>query len=448
MFLVSGGGVTYSFVDDKEKESSLATMSCAIKEGINKGEAKLLLSSPRYCDVLLGNLRDCEIFECYDGLVWISKMLNAYFTKFYSNTKRLIAILLNGYELTQKHLGDIPERLEKNGFKIVYVITFSSRWVNELEKQLKEQNKDYIFAEYEFLEHLNFFPFLIEQADVIKVHPDVKSLKIFTSMEQMPHRIWLPKEFNAAQDFSMAMSSYVNVHFQSIYPVVVKAQQFDNIYPDAYLRLVKGGYPSIDKQSQLELDFSVKRDTVIFVVDLVEEYHLNRYAKIMRNLLDNGFRVLFKKCPPHIELDALENAFAEQFIEYENFINYAIPRLTQEENQRAIALVGYSSSMCYSFPTVNKRPAIVLYPSRGSLLGNENDVFFHPSLHIQCFEEEDSELLETIKTLANDGRTQKQWQERIEDFCREDCYHYGNASVFLTDWIIDWYDKRDILIKE
>ncbi|AWI34460.1 hypothetical protein [Helicobacter apodemus] len=249
------------------------------------------------------------------------------------------------------------------GFKIIYIIAFSSRWFNGLKAKLDESGEDYIVAEFEFLEALDFFPFLIEQADAIKVNSAVKSLKIFTSMEQLHNALLLPRSYCEAQNLSFNWASYINIHFNSIYDKVLERQKFYDIFPNPSPRFIKGGYPSIDKQSKMQVKHDIVRDTIVFIsstpyTDLLQGFH-----NLINMLLDEGFRVLFKPDPSHCECKHLEDDFVRELIGRENFVYYEYePRLNEEEFSRAIVFVSTLSSTAYSFPVICRRPTILLYP--------------------------------------------------------------------------------------
>lgn len=409
----------------------------------------MLLASPTYFDCLLDNALKLGVKECYDGVKLVAGKLNTYFKEKYKNQKRLIAIMLNGYELEQKHLGNIPNLLKQNGFNIVYIIPFSSRWVEGLENKVKNNCEDYIFAEFEFLESLDFFPLLIEQADAIKVNQNIKSLKLFTSMEQLCDIIFFSDEYLQAQDLSFYWSSYINIHFEGIYNEVLQRQKFCNIFPNPSPRLIKGGYPSIDRQSETLIDFNVKRDTVIFA-HLPVDNNNQRFKRLITDLLENGFRVMLKAVTPHFECAEEESNFSKHFMHYPNFMYYTEPRLSKEEQERAITIIAQATSMGYSFPALCKRPSILLYPSRSLIPSDklQRDTYYNDKLHIRIFEEEDAKFIDIVRRLANDKQYQQEWRSKIEDFCQNDIYHYGNASAYLANWIMDWYDRREILVTQ
>ena len=50
-----------------------------------------------------------------------------------------------------------------------------------------------------------------------------------------------------------------------------------------------------------------------------------------------------------------------------------------------------------------------------------------------------------MQELAGNKAVQQQWREKIEDYCKNDLYHYGNASEFIAKWICNWYNNREIL---
>lgn len=150
---ISAGGGGIFLLDDQD--NSFLDSIDTIKNEINKTKCKILLSSHKYMNQLLEKLKNYDIYECHDGIEMVASMINRYYKEKYKG-KKLIAIALNGYEVYQKHLGDIPYMLKEAGFSIVYIVSLASRWANDLIFKLETANEDYVLADYEFLEALDF----------------------------------------------------------------------------------------------------------------------------------------------------------------------------------------------------------------------------------------------------------------------------------------------------
>ncbi|MDE5602576.1 MAG: hypothetical protein K2I71_01445, partial [Helicobacter sp.] len=445
-----------SFVDDKD-QNTLENMALEIRENIATKEAKLLLSSSRYMDNLLDNVMKNGIFECYDGIKEITTLVNNYYKQKFQG-ERVVAVILDGFGVEQKHLGDIVKILEQKNFKILYIVFYTSVWLKELEEELQAKKKDYILAGLEFMQNLDFFPFVISQVNAEKFHPNVRSLKLYASMDEVPNYVWLndlfkDRMYKECIDLNFYQSFYINIHSQTHYEDFYKTQQFFNLDPNPSYRLIKGGYPSIEKEvvnfaKQRE---EVFRDTVIFISALLNHYYPKFLSKIIHNVLNAGFRVVFKSCPAHCELEAQEDEFVEngEFEKNPNFLYWRNdkPKLSIEELNRSIVAIEAASSMMYSYPVITKRPAILLYPKKDSIPQDllEQDCFYHKDLHIRIFEEDSKDLIEILQKLSMDKKYQKEWERKIQKYCKEDLYNFGNASEYLANWIVEWYNKREIL---
>ena len=429
-------------------------MSCSIKEGINKGEAKLLLSSPKYYDCLLENVESLGILECYDGVAYIGDKVNAYFKDKY-DCSNLIGVCLSGFSIEQKHLGSLLDYLKKAGLRIVYIISLEHTWIKEILKSMEESKELFVCADCEVLERLNFFPFVLEQGNVMRFHTGVSNLKIVTSMEQIPNQVCSSKESLEILNMAFFMSSYVNVHSESLYKVIAKYQEFGGNAENPSLRLIKGGYPSIEKEVAIFKECYNKgvRDTVIFISCFLNFKQPEKLKAFILATLEAGWRVIFKSCPPLVGLkvDSREGEeyFIEPFLCYDNFVYYdnSKPRLSLQDLERSITMVELYSSMMYSYPVITKRPAILLYPKSQEILKGAEDCFYHQDLHLRIFGDRIADFLECVESLTKDS-TQKLWEKKIAHYCESDLYNFECASAFLADWIIRWYQKRKLLIKE
>lgn len=411
----------------------------------------MLLAAPNYMNDLLGNVKNNGISECYNGVEFIAKQINNYYKQKYKN-QHLIAISPSGYANFQKHLGDIPKILKQNGFKIIYIITFSDFW-SDLETKLKEEGEDYIFAEFEFAECLDFFPFMLSQKDntYVSLNKKVTSLRMLPSMEMCPSPIVYPEK-QSAYDLLNYKSTYINIHSQKFLKIINDRQKlFSGIGVDVFYKLLKGGYPSIDNHPHLQCENYKDLDSVIIVGGVIENYFFDELCRVMDNLLKLGYRVVFKDIQKavggHIaSADKIER-IKEGFCGYKNFVWYVEPNLSDEELKRSITLIGAgTSSMEYSYPTIAKKPAILLYfgvSSSDKVL--ESDSFYHPSLHIRICKDELDTLPQVLETLKSDEDYQAQRKALILDYCQNDLYNYGYAGEFIAQWIMNWYENREIL---
>ncbi|EES89364.1 hypothetical protein [Helicobacter canadensis] len=443
---------TYFFIDDNSPEQSLERLSAAVKEEIFQSKAKLLLSSPKNYDKLLDNCLKYGICECYDGVKISANWLNSYYREKF-DCSNIIAVQLSGFSSFQKHLGSICQRLQEGGLQIVYVVSLGHYWFSEIKNDLDKRGEKYLCADAEILENLNFFPFIIEQTNIARFYTGVYSLKIVTSMEQISNRICSTKELLEVLNISFLLSSYVNIHSKSIYKEIFKLQSFNGILPSPEPRLIRGGYPSIEKEVDEfgdTIDYTIKRDTVIFISTFLNFNQPQKLSRYILKALDFGFRVIFKSCPPLEQTHkSREDDFAEAFKSYPNFIYWQneTPRLSKEELQRSITAIEIYSSMMYSYPVITKRPAILLYPNRNDTNQEilENDCFYQENLHIRIFEEDESSFIEVFVKLSEDLSYQREWEKKILDYCQNDLFNFKNASIYLSNWILKWYKKRRLL---
>ena len=445
-FLKSAGGgflnASYSFVDDSDSKISLQENRNKIQQGIDCKQAKLCLTSIKYQDILLQNIINAEINQCYNGISMFADALNAYLMRKFK-AKKVIGIVLKNHAIKQKYLGSIESILEQNGFVIIYILTYYNFIHYQIEEYCKQNKKHYIYCDYEVLERISFFPFVIDQSVGMKFHQDVASLKMIPSMDMYP---CATHEYGQkCYDLFLYQSRYINTHSQSLYELIYKKQTFGGAFGDVSYKLVKGGYPSIDEQTHDVLDAKSKLDTVVIIGDTLCINFYCELVELIFKLIENGFRVLYKstKRSPHNNIEKLRLKFAGK----EYFVWYEESKLSVEELSRSIAALEYGiSSMAYSYPVLTKKPSILLYfdiCSSDSIL--QKDTFYHPSLHIRLCQDEIWNLLPILKNLAEDKIYQQQWREKIEDYCKNDLYHYGNASEFIAKWICDWYKKREIL---
>lgn len=444
---------TYEFLDDKDENTNLKAKAKEIKKAQKNGSGELLLSSLIYLDSLLDNCAKNEI-KPKNGIKEIGILLNEYFKKHLAQkypNKRIICIQLHWYEKNQKHLGNIIPLLEKQGFIIVYLIKFANRFAQDFIKELEEQNKEYVCADFELINELNFFPFIITQAEIIIAHKSVAQLKIHASFDMINQPFCFSKENQESQNLGYHYCTYISCHTKRMRELLAQKQSYDGTWPNQNTRLIEGGYPSIDKefekisQNKEIWDFE-KRDSVIILSSDFLQAQPKRLAKIIESLLDNNFRVVFKTCPAYEndELNKIELDFANQFINHSNFILYEKHRLNQEEQKRAICVCEFMSSMLYSFPILTNRPALLLYPKESECKENEikNDPFYEPNLHIRIFAEND-ETIPAICRKLQEKKEQEIWAQKIENFRQNELYNFGKASEFLVQFICDWYERRE-----
>ena len=446
-FLKSAGGggfvdASYSFLDDSDPKISLMANQDEIKQKIECNQAKLCLTSIKYQDILLQNVINANIHQCCDGVKMFADALNVYFKEKLCG-KKIIGVVMKNHAIKQKYLGSIESILEQNGFQIVYILTYYNFIHDQIEEYFKQNQKIYIYCDYEVLEKISFIPFVIDQSAGMKFHPDVASLKMVPSMDMYP--IMTHEYGQKCYDLFWHQSRYVNVHSQSLYNIVYERQTFGGAFSGVSYKLVKGGYPSIDEQTRDVLDTKCDLDTVVIIGDTLCINSYDKLVELIFELIDNGFRVLYKPTKRH-SYNNIEK-LRLMFLGKENFVWYEESKLNACELSRSIvALESGISSMAYSYPVLAKKPSILLYfdiHSSDSIL--QKDTFFNSSLHIRLCQDEIKNLLPILKDLAENKATQQQWKDKIKDYCKNDLYHYGCASEFIAQWICEWYQKREIL---
>ena len=444
-----GGGMnTYSFLDDCKKEEALEANSAKIRQEISEGKACLYLTSRQLQDKLLENVNRNGIKKCFDGIIILSGILNQYYKeKFYN--KKIIAIVLKNHNVEQKSLGFMIDFLCQKGFSIVYIITYQNFIHKEIEQFLIKNHQNYIYANFEILAQLTFFPFVIDQSPGMKFHQNVSSLKMIPSMDMYPNPI-SHADVLRNYDLFLHYSSYINTHSKTLYDITQKRQSFGGSFGDISHRLLKGGYPSLDKQirlleTQKRNNIIQKMDSVIIVGDTLCIKFYDILLEIIQNLLSLGIRVLYKPTNRHHEVEILnlKNFFKEEY----KFVWYSQQRLEKEELDRSfMAIEAGISSMAYTYPILTKKPCVLLYLQNNSWdIALKNDIFYHPSLHIRLCQNEMESLEKIVYQLRKDKNYQEHWRNKIEHYCKEDMYHYGRASEYLVEWINQWYKKREIM---
>lgn len=448
--------VSFSFIDDGDPISSLEANLEIIKKGIEGGEAEILICSKRFCDVILEKLFNNGIRECRNGLELVANKINAYYKDKFPMYKR-IGILLDGYGANQKHLGNIPMYLQKFGFKVIYLIVPDSEWLEDIKgKGGILSDDELVYVTDEFLELFDFYPFIIFQNErLTKLNPNITSLKLFVTAEQMSNQIVRHNPNYAAMEvLGNGLCDYVNVHSESLYNAMLeRLSEVKKTVGVNNGKFLKGGYPSIDKQIADFTDKDCKRDTIIFIsshgfyencMDFVEE--------AVWSLIDK-YRILWKSHPVFVKKLSFEEEMSliKKFMHHKNFVYYREARLNQAELERSICIMVNTSSMGYSYPPLAKRPAILLYPSESvKLLQTTKDAYYNPKIHIRYIQASAGggncgELVSIVRNLAEDKATQQQWKDKIEDYCKNDLFNYGCASEFIAKWICNWYKNREIL---
>ncbi|MCI7047281.1 hypothetical protein [Helicobacter sp.] len=448
---------TYSYIDDKKEGIGLADIKDKLNISLQNGSGMILVSSKKYLDNILENLQENGIKECFNGIELIAKRINCYFRKKYYES-RIVGILLDGYEVGQKHLGNIPNLLKKNGYKVVYLIHPQNEWLLELEEKMLHDGWEYIYVTDEILEHLDFFSLLIFQNErLTKFNPRVSSLKLFVTAEQMSNQAVLPSaNYAAFECLSNCLCDYINTHSVSLHKAML--ERYENLNREISFNcgvFLGGGYPSIDNQIQEFVEQNSKRDSLIFVSSTTwyQKEMIDYVKEIIKKFIDD-FRIVFKSHPIYSKREGFYNElnFKENFIGHSNFVYYTKARLSNDELNRSICLFTSTSSMGYSYPPIVKRPAILLYPIKSAV----KDVYYNPKIHIKFYKDcnmivdggEGDNIKEVITKLSFDENYQKYWRDKIEHYCKEDMYHYGNASEYLVEWINQWYRKREILKRQ
>ncbi len=428
-----------------------------IKDELCNEEAKIFLSSKKYMHQCLCKLKEGGVEVAYNGIKHLGERLNQMFKEKYKNQKICGIFCDTGGNPLHKYLGDIRKILENNGIKPIYFLYYESEYYKEFLEYHTKNNDEIVMANYEFLSQFDFVPFVITHCNVLHFHPNVVTLRIHASLDEVSNYVWLVDYYQdrgveRAHTIANYLSTYLNIHSQSHYEYFLKNQRLCGVDSNPAPRFLKGGYPSIDKEvaESQKIDFSVKRDTVVFISAMVNFYYEEYYSEILEVVLKEGYRVIFKSNPSHISFQQREDDFALKFKKYPNFIYQGNeePRLSVENKSRSITMIEGASSLMYSYPVTAKRPAILLYPTKDTIPKDllEEDSFYNPSLHIRLFKEEAKESIKNyLKRLSDDLEYQRQWKEKIEDYCQNNLYHFGSASKSIADFILEWYQAHNIL---
>lgn len=446
---------TYSFLDDKNIKLALKTHSSNINKQIKNNEAKLLLSAPGILDILLQNLKDYGIIKAFNGVNFTASVLNYYFKEKYKNTKKLVAISIEVFYRDFKQFGNIREILKERGFVLFYILPLNCPYSEHYLDILNKENADFLCADFEFFYEFDFFKLILRMSKLREMPKGVNSLLIYHSQEQLPSVIDNEEYDTLAHELMNITSNYIVLHAKAFENRIYNLLKMDyyNQEISTRARILPLGYASNDNQikASSEILHTCKRDTIIFMSKA--SYYSNknqgdRIKKLIYKSLELGYFVIYKSHPNITNNDEQEREFCEEFISHKNFTLYnKNPRLSNEEFSRAICFVSISSSTAYSFPVISKRPVILLYPKKDEICKEklEKDDFFQSDLHERLFEDDDDKFSSLVNSLANDELLQEKWRVKITNFCENNLYNYGKASVAIADWICEWFAKREIL---
>lgn len=413
----------------------------------------LLLASKKNIDSLLANCKRFNL-KAKDGFLYFSAKINKHFSDKFKG-KRICAVVLKNYDLEQKHLGNILSILESNGFIIFYLLSFENFLQEQLSKILQENNKEFLYVGWDMISYLDFFPFVIDQTMVYRFSQKVANLRMIPSFDMYPNTITHPDSMRN-YDLHLEAATYVNCHCQSLYDLTYKNQQwisqvalpngeveeFASI-PNPSYKLIKGGYPSIDKVLKEYSPKNVKRELVIFIGEHINFITPKELGSLMGKILENGFKVLYKTSRQNAQS---EKDMCVDFFNNSNFEYYEKLRLNDDILDRSICIVGAVSSMLYTFPITTKRPGILYYSLETvSSYENKFDSFYNSDLHLCFCKGQEDLIIDAIYRLKNDLEYQNKWHKKIDSFIKNNLFNAGKASEFLANWIIDWYEKRELI---
>ncbi len=218
-------------------------------------------------------------------------------------------------------------------------------------------------------------------------------------------------------------------------------KEFYNQHGGYQQNLLELGYPGLDCALEEYYETDLKRDSVI-LLSLPKEPFLKILAQSIGNLLEAGFRVVYKSHNGHLELQAQENAFVETWLDNPNFVYYTKANLELEELQRSITMIEFRSSMLYTYPIITKKPALMLQLQSEDFYLKQNiqDNFFEEKLHIKIFNQK--EMVEVVKKLQKNHKFFDFRRSLIWEYCKNEAYCYGSSSQKIAAFIWRYYQSH------
>lgn len=369
-----------------------------------------------------------------DGFKWIMSEILSYLK---IEPHKTAALLHSGMS-DGKYLGDIIKYLQNS--KTCFVEIFTDYFNYQIRKSSQSSDDKILLIPFEYLKFLNFKVVAatgnFEKFNKkLMVHP--KSIKIM-----IPHGYTTPLallSYYARKDIHIEeeIKEYQNM---AIDYFIVPSRTNYKLFLDMGIdknKLVPLGYPSLDLNLKNHKDLKAQKSILIA---LYSTKSVDSIVPALRDLLKNGYKVIFRPKPGQEELDCNQNILKEfstnELFKFDtNTRKTSHAKIDDELISEICCCVSDYSSLAFTLPLTNLRPCILYYPEHvfGKNFGKHriNKVDYslaNSDLHIVA--KNSNDIIKAIKNLNLD-----EFKTKIKSYRDNEVYNLRSSSEAIANFI-------------
>ncbi|MDY4427245.1 MAG: CDP-glycerol glycerophosphotransferase family protein [Helicobacter sp.] len=416
-------GIKYFFIDDKDSSKSLDKSLAKI------GKQDIVLNaSSRYYDKLANKLEENNL-NYINGIKWCGDCINNKITEIKRETnKQFIGIVISN-QFIENHFVGIDRDLKNLGYEIIYFVFTRELYDKYIKKGLC------FFAPHSILEEIVGMDLMI-LANGEPTSDKVVSVDLthgYQGMSIIP--------FMQIDNFFMYKAlSKLNYKIAGSKRICdIDRQYFDSLGVDT--KILPCGYLKLDKDS-LEYEEYMKQYPPSYVID--EEYviiaftfcnDLNIYKLLIKAISKAQKKIVILPHPVFAEeiLKKLEHVIKDNGIFLKKDFNSKM-----EIFALSCCLITDCSSMGYTYPLTTKKPTIIFSKDRDRYFeSNHSRGYFDTRIHYFCSDSEEVEIV--LKEIA---KNKQNYENRIVDYRKNECFHFGNSKKQLLAWIDKYLKER------
>lgn len=326
-------------------------------------------------------------------------ILNEFYKKRLSQKVQIGIYLVR--ELLSKHLYKIPEILSKKlgEDKIIYIYYKKS-----------EQNRpNSLIIHYRLMEFIDFLPNVITTSSSVATHKNTKSFCI-DHVFACPFGL-----YTAGLSWYKRFYKASNINF--LFSACLKNYEFESEHLSEFMQVIKGGYPSLDKNLD-EFKPALSPQSVL-ICPRYDNFFYPHLKEIVNAILQSGYKVIYRPHPAEqIRLD----------IKHENFTYDFKTPIIKAIAQSFTCLTNFSST-AHTYALTKLKKSIVFMPQAFYDSG-----FYDEHLHNKASNID--EILAQIKKDASMAEIERE-RESIRRYLKEQVFNLNHSSEFIAGFILD-----------
>lgn len=336
---------------------------------------------------------------------------------------------------SNKHLGEIANKLEEKNIKIAYIYGEEDLYLKEREFY-KDKCIFFPLQSSYFGCFLNLFKFYVT---CLMPHTTPEG---GTKYIYVPHAFIDPIATLAQRKRPLDAFYFKRKMGINGYRIISSLSNF-KIYKEGFKgsgyeeELVCGGYPSLDLNIKEYQDYGVNSSggggDILIAINKKENLAIiDSFLEGFQERISLKHKVYFRPYPGNIAKQ--ENLkIIEKYQNQPWFIYDKTQKLSAEVMHRCCVLIGDHSSLVYTFALTCLKPVILLFKE---VLENEfaGVRFVNPLLHKMASNKE--EMFQKLEEIFNEDLKQKKIrQEAIQKYREKEVFHLGKSSEFIANFI-------------